>query len=600
MGDDVLARLAHAATLTASDVDGATRAVKCALLPPVAAALHRGGPQVLYADVLRALACGRAGEGDGSDGALAAAIARLGASVAAASARLQELVAHVAVHHAPESVPAAALAAAVAKTMAEYRGGLLHLLRVCAYHAMCLNAARKWGALVAPLPATTPTRPDPVAGGPPDPFEWQREHAGAITTRLAAVVARPRNLHRQHRLHSRYQQRATIVDSAVDVARGAMTKAVRVDTAPDMDPHRMTTVDVFLAHRGDGTAEGCAELGVPFAIEVIRVPHQATLDPALAASTTLNARDAARAAATAEVPGAPGAPAVRLAPTVAVPAPTAIASQPRAHPTSAWLLGLDYTAHSDLILSPYFPDACGVHDGADGAGVGDGVADGAAGAVTAVVGPTTLFMLEHIPHAVPLSQMLTSCGPLPAGSPLLRHIVVELLAALHDIETQCTVDVEGDGIGPQHVYLSEQGARLTLRGVRWSSPLPSSPPITLARALAQRSRVLLSCFHSIVRACLRAPQHGDLVAVHDPAAAGWPCLLPSRLSAILAAATQRGAVPPPPPTALAPADVGDLAAAMDRRDQGGGGELARWVDLHAPKPNSLNLNKVTRARLPEC
>jgi len=547
MASDILSRLAHAATLTASDVDDATAAVGCHLLPAAAAALKEVGVQVLYADVLRALACGRAGTREGDDATLPAATASLGARVAASAARLHQLVAHVAVHHAPESAPAASLAAALSATMAEYRGGLLHLLRVAAYHALCLDAARKFRALVSPLGTTVEAPLPSVARGPPDPHEFQREHASAITTRLATVVARPRNLHRQHRLYYRYQQRATIVESTVDVTRGTSTKAVRVEAAPDIDPHRMTTVDVFVAHRGDATADACAEAGVPFAIEVVRVPHQVKLDTALAASSTLNARDAARAATNSQPSASSGV--ARLVPALAVPAPSAVSGQPRAHGTSAWQLGLDYTAHSDLVLSPYFPDACGVHDGADGAGVGDGVTDGASSTATAIVGPTTLYMYEYVPHAVPLSQLLSTCGPLPAGSPLMRHIAVELLAAVRDIETQCTVDVSSNAaaFGTGNVYLSEQGTRLTLRGVQWSAPLPTGPPSALQDALSRRSRALLSSYHAVLSACIAPP------AASTPTGAPVSPLITSRIARLLQGAQTLGSDAPPPPSDPKPA-----------------------------------------------
>jgi hypothetical protein len=144
----------------------------------------------------------------------------------------------------------------------------------------------------------------------------------------------------------------------------------------------------------------------------------------------------------------------------------------------------DYTAHTELILSPYFADTCGLHEAEDGA-------------LNLVCGPASLFCYEYVPGMVPLSQIIKVCGRLPEGRKLFRFIAAELVRALADIEAQCTFNVAPGSITSENIYLSEKGSRLLLRGVAWGDPIPPSQDDT-ETMLQQRSKVLLKTFGEIL------------------------------------------------------------------------------------------------------
>ncbi len=111
--------------------------------------------------------------------------------------------------------------------------------------------------------------------------------------------------------------------------------------------------------------------------------------------------------------------------------------------------------------------------------------------------------LRYIPGLVPVSQLLQRCGPLREGQPLFRYVASELLRALCDVECQCTLSLPAShrAVTLRHVYLSDSGSRLTLRGLPWGAPIAESA-LTAPGALRARSRTLLRCYGAMLRALL--------------------------------------------------------------------------------------------------
>jgi hypothetical protein len=424
------------------------------------------------------------------------------------------------------------------------------------------------GAFGAPL---LPSASALSVSGVPVPHEFQRAHAGAIGGRLSAVHSRARMVSRSHRVFPRAPQRSVVTDTRVQLVAGTVARSASVHADPEADPFRGSGVEVFAGSRMDVSERECAAAGVSWALEVVRVPLFAALDAPAAAGHTLNAADAAAAAlrvraqdrrlpeqtegagedgavsggatvvgdvrsgaeagagdasvgdldvtgAVRPSRGATARGAVQLrgpvavgdgiVDGVAVPAPSGAPSQPRAHASSLRRLHCEYGALSELILSPFFPDACGLHEAMD-----------APPAVTSIAGPATVFLYEAVPGAVPLSQLLAAGGGMVEAQPLFRHLASQVLQALCDVEAMCCYDVEEGGIGVENVYVSEAGARVTLRGVAWGEPLPSplvpSPLLPgygfsglgagaegAWERLAARSARLRRCFARILRQML--------------------------------------------------------------------------------------------------
>jgi hypothetical protein len=306
----------------------------------------------------------------------------------------------------------------------------------------------------------------------------------------------------------------------------------------DASGARLGQVEVFFGTRAGVAPEECAALAVPFELELVRAPPLGSLDAVAASSVTLGAFQAAAAITPSlyqpeEDPfahlrsGAPvgstlgngdgdddddgdggaahgGAhqaaassagqyfameegefPSHMAAGGAPIPAPSAIPTVARAHPASAMQLFSDYTAHTELILSPYFADTCGLHEGDDGM-------------VAAVLGSASLFCYEHVTGMVPLSQLIRNCGRLPEGRLLFRHLATELIHALADVEAQCTFSIAPGSITSENIYLSEGGTRLTVRGVAWGDPIAAEQDSTPSQ-LANRSRTLLRTLGEVLR-----------------------------------------------------------------------------------------------------
>jgi hypothetical protein len=216
----------------------------------------------------------------------------------------------------------------------------------------------------------------------PSPFDFQRVHARAIAVRLASthVVA--------HAL--RLAQRLYHKPGAEGGAKGGSVDAARL---------RAAAVEVLYATRGGVTFEAAAAAGVPFEMEVVRVPPLCAQDAIAAASLSLAAHEALGGVLEGDGDGdagggGGGAAAEALAAGgVTVPSPSALHSAPQARLSSLRALYADYTAAGELILSPYFADPCGVHEAE--------AESGAAAASAAILGAPTLFCYECVasrPH----------------------------------------------------------------------------------------------------------------------------------------------------------------------------------------------------------
>lgn len=363
-----------------------------------------------------------------------------------------------------------------------------------------------------------------------DPFAFQRQHARAIQRRAAAVYTGAQFAAVEHRLFPRPPPRAIAAGSELLRQPGTGGGAI-IGPSTDVDPKRATGVDVWLARRTDRPANELAAAGLPCELEALRVPLLGAMDPAGMAAVTFTALDGAAACVDASALGGSAlhlhgaaCPGVLLT----VPAPSVLQHHPRSHAASLELVFEEQDALSQLALSQYFPDVCGTHDvlGGSTGSTADERCSILAGA-SALLGPTIVMLREHIPAAVSLAQLRAHCGPLHEGRPLFRHIARELLAALGDLDAQCCYDVArmrgptagaADGaaaITLEHVYLSESGTRLTLRGVPWAGPLSEGigaegGPLADwggRAALDARSRALLRAYGCMLRALLPSDSH---------------------------------------------------------------------------------------------
>lgn len=314
----------------------------------------------------------------------------------------------------------------------------------------------------------------------PTPWEFQRIHSHALNVRLARVFIRAKLLQRVHGLYR--------IDGG---GRGGGEPGVRA-----------AHCEVFLAHRLATNAEDCAQAAVPYELEVIRMPAFGSIDPIAASSVTLTGYHYARACVPAlygpdgranvqEFSMEEGVFASHWAQGgMPVPAPSALPSHPRAHGSTLAQAYSEYHAATELILSPYVPDAVGVHEEA-------------ATAITGVLGTSVQFCYEYLPGLVPLAQLLVHCGPLHEGRPFFRHLATSLCHAFCDIEAQCSLALVPGSITAENIYLSEGGNRLTLRGICWADPLPAESDGT-ASLLALRSACMMECLGQVMRACLPA------------------------------------------------------------------------------------------------
>lgn len=429
---------------------------------------HGAEPRVAYSTFVRAAAETLAyAPGAPSDADAAAAVQDVTQDMTA----LRRFSEYILTRYGAGSPSGVALLGGLERVAAAYRAALLKLLRLATAEAAAIDAAQTRRLLRAGLASDAA-----VHGSDPSPFAFQRTKAHALAVRAATVHVRARNIVRRHRLYSPAPRSG--------------------DAVP---PPRLTSIASYYATRSDTAAEDAANAAVPFELEVVRLPVCAALDVVAAASASHAAYDAGAAAL---LPGLTGgssesgtAPGL-VSGGIAVPAPSLSAAQPRLHATTIRGMYSEYAALNELLLSPYFPDVCGVHEADDGA-------------AAAIVGPSQLFVYEHVPGMIPLAQLVERCGRLPEASPLFRHIASELIRALADIEMQCTHALVGPhaGLSLDTLYISEQGTRVTLRGLPWSEPMIADADDS-SDAVQQRSRALLRGFGAVLRALLVPPRRG--------------------------------------------------------------------------------------------
>lgn len=446
---------------------------------------------------------------------------------AAALKRFVEYVREGFQQDAPER---AALETGLEDVAEAYRAGLLHLLRLATIEAEAVDRRQREKLLAGPIEHVLRSEAGEFASLDakslmPDPFDFQRVHCRSINVRLASVYVRSKQVAKHQRLYRLDRPGAVTASDKTTREPGEESTATDKQTTAALKLEKAgggQTVEVFLGTRLGQNAELCASSAIPFELELIRAPALGVLDNVATASTTLGSFQAAAAItpslyqplddplAWLRAPSARPLSALvnqARATTSAhfsdfsmeegefashmasggcpVPAPSSIPSVARSHAGSAMNLYSDYTAHTELILSPYFADTCGLHEAEDGA-------------LNLVCGPASLFCYEFVPSMVPLSQIINVCGRLPEGRKLFRFIAAELVRALADIEAQCTFNVAPGSITSENVYLSEKGSRLLLRGVAWGDPIPPNQDDTEA-ILQQRSKVLLKTFGEILQ-----------------------------------------------------------------------------------------------------
>jgi hypothetical protein len=278
----------------------------------------------------------------------------------------------------PGSATARRLEAGAEDIADQYRVALLHLLRLAVREAAAIDAAQAQAVLLSPIEDALRDEVGPEAGLTratlvPSPFDFQRVHARAIAVRLAATHVRARALARRNRLYR--------------LDRPSEPGAARaLGSSPAV---RAANVDVYLATRVGASAEECAAAARPWEVEVLSLPPLAAIDPLGAAPLSLHAWYATMATALGDISigdatNAGGSP---------VPAPSAVPGELRAIIATPEAVYNDYAAHSELILSSYFSDACGMHEGS--------AADAGPGGA-AVIGLPTLFCYEFVRNLAPL------------------------------------------------------------------------------------------------------------------------------------------------------------------------------------------------------
>jgi hypothetical protein len=476
---------------------------------------------VEYADIL--IAAANSG-GSGSNEAI-----KIVQDLRQDAAALKRFVDYVRDGFQQDAPERAALESGLEDVAEAYRAGLLHLLRLSTIEAEAIDRRQREKLLAGPIEHVLRNEAGEFASLDakslmPDPFDFQRVHCRSINIRLASVYVRSKQVAKHQRLYRLDRPGAVIASDKTtrDPDEESLATEKQITNALKLEKTGGgQTVEVFLGTRVGQNAEICASSAIPFELELIRAPALGVLDIVATASTTLGSFQAAAAITPSlyqplddplswlRKPSAKPLSAMVLqarATTAAhfsdfsmeegefashmssggcpVPAPSSIPSVARAHPGSAMNLYSDYTAHTELILSPYFADTCGLHEAEDGA-------------LNLVCGPASLFCYEYVPGMVPLSQIISVCGRLPEGRKIFRYIAAELVRALADIEAQCTFNIAPGSITCENIYLSEKGSKLLLRGVAWGDPILPNQDDTEAM-LQQRSKVLLKTFGEIL------------------------------------------------------------------------------------------------------
>lgn len=174
---------------------------------------------------------------------------RLAEDVASDAETLAALADFVHSHAPPESRKTVELAKRLVDVEDAYGAALLALLRMATDAATGIDAYRLRALLWEPIEARAAGgasggnnggTPSPLYAQP-SPFDFHRVHAGAVSARLAAVHARPRQLYRRHRLYPRAPARQVVVSTVLDRLAGTSTRHVSIEAASDVDGSRSRT-----------------------------------------------------------------------------------------------------------------------------------------------------------------------------------------------------------------------------------------------------------------------------------------------------------------------------------------------------------------------
>lgn len=268
-------------------------------------------------------------------------VGRSAADVQHDVAALRRFAAYVEARFPSDSPQCAGLRRGMDDVAEEFREALTSLLQLAAAQVARADAARR-------VPLLRPSGPAPVPrADPASPFAFQRQHARALQRRAAAVHAPSKAVLVDHRLFPRPPPRA-VLDA------GGAGGGAAIGPAGDFDSKRATGPDVWLCHRSDRAAPDCAAAGVPFELEVVRLPLLGALDPAGTAAATFASLDGAAACVDAGGAGGFGLPLLGAAAPgilLPIPAPSAALGCPRAHASSLAGALAEQDALGQLLLS---------------------------------------------------------------------------------------------------------------------------------------------------------------------------------------------------------------------------------------------------------
>lgn len=168
---------------------------------------------------------------------------------------------------------------------------------------------------------------------------------------------------------------------------------------------------------------------------------------------------------------------------------------------------LDYVAHRELALSPHFVDAMG----------SEGPTPGSA---------CVTYTYESA-QGVSLAYLVAQHGGLCETQPLFRHWARQILAALKDLDEQCTVLLSRP-LTLANMFAADRGSRIIVGRVPWSGQvLPGQ--IDATRLLAARSRLLVGSYGTILASLLASEMDDDLRPRGSSSARGVPSAMSARV-----------------------------------------------------------------------
>jgi hypothetical protein len=142
-----------------------------------------------------------------------------------------------------------------------------------------------------------------------------------------------------------------------------------------------------------------------------------------------------------------------------------------------------YSAHRQMLLSPYLPTCLGYSETRPDA---------------------TLFFYEFV-DSTPVKRLLRRASePLPESSHLFQFWASQLISALRDLHEQCTHRLLGP-ITSEQIMISAKGCRLTLGNLRWGAAVQPSDR-DAASVLKNRERLLLQSFAVLLCELRTLPQ----------------------------------------------------------------------------------------------